>query len=93
MIDVYQIYETKLIGADCILIIISALSDMQAQEMVDIATEIGLAMLAINLGSAYVILCLDFGVAQQFGYYHLVISLSMLYLMYRRFTGEGISWK
>ena len=45
MIDVYQIYETKLIGADCILIIISALSDMQAQEMVGIANEIGLDVL------------------------------------------------
>ena len=45
MIDAYQIYETKLIGADCILIIISALSDMQAQEMVGIATEIGLDVL------------------------------------------------
>jgi len=60
---------------------------------VALATKIGLAILVINLGSAYAILCLDFGVAQQFGYYHLVISLSMLYLMYRRFTGEGISWK
>ena len=49
---------------------------------VALATKIGLAILVINLGSA-----------QQFGYYHLVISLSMLYLMYRRFTGEGISWK
>ena len=61
--------------------------------LVALATKIGLAILAINLGSAYVILCLDFGVAQQFGYYHLVISLSILYFLYRRFTGEGISWK
>ena len=45
MIDAYQIYETKVIGADCILIIISALSDMQAQEMVGIASEIGLDIL------------------------------------------------
>ena len=45
MVDPYQIYETKVIGADCILIIISALSDMQAQEMVGIATEIGLDIL------------------------------------------------
>jgi hypothetical protein len=60
---------------------------------VALATKIGLAILAINLGSAYVILCTDFGVAQQFGYYHLVISLSILYFLYRRFTGEGISWK
>ena len=60
---------------------------------VALATKIGLAILAINLGSAYVILCTDFGVAQQFGYYHLVISLSILYFLYRRFTGKGISWK
>ena len=45
MIDPYQVYETKVIGADCILIIISALSDMQAQEMVGIANEIGLDIL------------------------------------------------
>ena len=60
---------------------------------VALATKIGLAILAINLGSAYVILCTNFGVPQQFGYYHLVISLSILYFLYRRFTGEGISWK
>ena len=60
---------------------------------VALATKIALAILAINLGSAYVILCLNFGVPQQFGYYHLVISLSILYFLYRRFTGEGISWK
>ena len=45
MIDVYQVYEAKVIGADCILIIISALSDMQAQEIVGVATEIGLDIL------------------------------------------------
>ncbi|MAJ90841.1 MAG: indole-3-glycerol-phosphate synthase [Legionellales bacterium] len=45
MIDTYQVYETKVIGGDCILIIISALSDMQAQEIVGVAQEIGLDIL------------------------------------------------
>ncbi len=45
MIDVYQVHEAKVIGADCILIIISALSDMQAQEIVGVASEIGLDIL------------------------------------------------
>ena len=66
---------------------------MDNMAAVALATKIALAILVINLGSAYAILFLDFGVAQQFGYYHLMISISMLYLMYRRFTGEGISWK
>ena len=45
MIDVYQVHEAKVIGADCILIIISALSDMQAQEIAGVASEIGLDIL------------------------------------------------
>ena len=45
MIDPYQVYEAKVIGADCILIIVSALSDMQMQELVGVADEIGLDVL------------------------------------------------
>ena len=45
MIDAYQVYEAKAIGADCILIIISALSDTQAQDIVGVANEIGLDIL------------------------------------------------
>lgn len=45
MIDPYQVYEAKVIGADCILIIVSALSDMQMQDLVGIANEIGLDVL------------------------------------------------
>jgi indole-3-glycerol phosphate synthase len=45
MIDPYQIYEAKVIGADCILIIVSALSDMQMQDLVGVANEIGLDVL------------------------------------------------
>jgi indole-3-glycerol phosphate synthase len=45
MIDPYQVYEAKVIGADCILIIVSALSDMQMQDLVGVANEIGLDVL------------------------------------------------
>jgi indole-3-glycerol phosphate synthase len=45
MIDPYQVYEARVIGADCILIIVSALSDMQMQDLVGVACEIGLDVL------------------------------------------------
>ncbi len=45
MIDPYQIYESRVIGADCILIIVAALSDMQMQDLVGAANEIGLDIL------------------------------------------------
>ena len=45
MIDPYQIYEAKVIGADCILIIVAALSDIQMHDLVGVAQEIGLDVL------------------------------------------------
>ncbi len=45
MIDPYQVYEAKVIGADAILIIVSALSDMQMQDLVGVSNEIGLDVL------------------------------------------------
>jgi len=45
IIDPYQIHEAKFIGADCILLIVSALSPMQLQDLHGIATEIGLDVL------------------------------------------------
>ncbi len=45
MIDPYQVYEAKVIGADCILIIVSALSDIQMQDLTGVANEIGLDVL------------------------------------------------
>ena len=42
IIDEYQIYESKLIGADCILLIASILSDQQLQEFVAIAKTLEL---------------------------------------------------
>jgi indole-3-glycerol phosphate synthase len=45
IIDDYQIYESKLIGADCILLITSILSDSQIAEYVSIAEAINLDVL------------------------------------------------
>ena len=42
MIDEYQIYEAKLIGADCILLIASILNDDEIQSFVDLAESLEL---------------------------------------------------
>ena len=42
MIDEYQIYESKLIGADCILFIASILSDLELSAFVDLAEKLEL---------------------------------------------------
>ena len=42
IIDAYQIYESKLIGADCILLIAAILSDEQLQKFINIADQLGL---------------------------------------------------
>jgi len=44
-IDAYQIYEARALGADCILLIVSALSAQQLQDLNNIALEIGLDVL------------------------------------------------
>jgi indole-3-glycerol phosphate synthase len=45
LIDPYQIFEAKVINADCILLIVSALSDMQLQDFSGLATELGMDVL------------------------------------------------
>lgn len=45
LVDPYQIYEAKVINADCILLIVSALSDMQLQDFSGLATELGMDVL------------------------------------------------
>lgn len=45
MIDPYQIYEARAMGADCILLIVAALSLPQMQELEAVARELGMAVL------------------------------------------------
>jgi indole-3-glycerol phosphate synthase len=42
VIDEYQIYESKLIGADCILLIVSILSDKELERFTSLADALGL---------------------------------------------------
>ncbi len=45
IIDPYQVYESRAIGADCILLIMKVLNDVQANDLLQLATELGLAVL------------------------------------------------
>lgn len=45
MIDPWQVLEARAMGADCILLIVSALSLAQMQEMEDMAMELGMSVL------------------------------------------------
>jgi indole-3-glycerol phosphate synthase len=46
ILDPYQIVESRCIGADCVLLIIAALSEGLAAELVEAASELGLDVLA-----------------------------------------------
>jgi len=45
LVDPYQIYEARSINADCVLLIVSALSKMQLQDLEGIAHELGMDVL------------------------------------------------
>ncbi|MBS0359153.1 MAG: indole-3-glycerol phosphate synthase TrpC [Proteobacteria bacterium] len=45
MIDPYQIYESRAIGADCILLIVAALSQPDMQNLATLAQQLGMAVL------------------------------------------------
>ena len=45
MVDPYQVYEARAMGADCILLIVAALSLTQMQELEAQANELGMAVL------------------------------------------------
>ena len=45
IVDEYQIYQSKLYGADCVLLIVSALSDAQLKDYKNIADELSVDVL------------------------------------------------
>ena len=45
MIDAYQVYEARALGADCILLIVAALELARMQELEALARELGMAVL------------------------------------------------
>ena len=45
VIDPYQVYESRWLGADCILLIVAALSDAQLEELIEVAVVAGVDVL------------------------------------------------
>ncbi|NOR51651.1 MAG: indole-3-glycerol-phosphate synthase TrpC, partial [Gammaproteobacteria bacterium] len=45
IIDDYQVYEARTMGADCILLIVAVLEDGQMQRLAELATELGMDVL------------------------------------------------
>ena len=45
MVDSYQVYEAKMLGADCILLIVAMLDDEKLRELEQVAFDSGLSVL------------------------------------------------
>lgn len=59
MIDPYQVYEARAMGADCILLIVAALSLAQMQELEALAMQLGMAVLVESHDAAELVLALQ----------------------------------
>lgn len=57
-----------------------------------LSTKIAWALLVVNLTGAIFILYLKAPVPVQFGYYHIIFSLAILYLIYKRISSNGLVW-
>jgi hypothetical protein len=56
---------------------------------IKITSKIAFAFLLINVAGAVFILCLKAAAPVQFGYFHVVLSLAVLYLIIRRLSSNG----
>lgn len=45
MVDIYQIYHARMIGADCILLIMAMIDDKKLQELEQVALDLGMSVL------------------------------------------------
>lgn len=45
IVDAYQVYEARVLGADCILLIVAALGDEQLRELTELAHRLGMDVL------------------------------------------------
>jgi indole-3-glycerol phosphate synthase len=46
LVDPWQVFESRAMGADCVLLILAALSDAEAQELEDLARSLDMSVLA-----------------------------------------------
>ena len=65
MLDPYQIYQARAMGADCILLIVAALSLAQMQELEGIAASLGIAVLVESHNSAELAIALQLNTPLQ----------------------------